>query len=65
VDATRLGSVFRAVRIRLRLRQLDVARRGVARSSVSRIERGLGGSLPVDTLMKVAAITPLRVRRRA
>jgi transcriptional regulator with XRE-family HTH domain len=55
VDATRLGSVFRAVRIRLRLRQADVARRaGVARTTISRIERGLAGSLPFNTLTTVA-----------
>jgi transcriptional regulator with XRE-family HTH domain len=62
VDATRLGSVFRTVRIRLRLRQVDVARRaGVARSTVSRIERGLVGSLPVDVLAKVGASLEIHV----
>jgi transcriptional regulator with XRE-family HTH domain len=56
MDAVRLGSVFRAVRIRLRLRQVDVARRAaVARSSVSRLERGLAGSLSIDSLLRVAS----------
>jgi DNA-binding XRE family transcriptional regulator len=41
VTETQLGSIFRAVRIHLGLRQEDVARRAsVSTSSVSRIERG-------------------------
>jgi transcriptional regulator with XRE-family HTH domain len=56
MDVVRLGSVFRAVRIRLRLRQAEVARRaGVGRTSIGRIERGRTGSLSVETLMNVAS----------
>jgi transcriptional regulator with XRE-family HTH domain len=62
MDATRLGSVIRAVRVRLRLRQLDVARRaGVARSTISRIERGVAGSLPLDDLLRVTSSLEISV----
>lgn len=62
VNDIQLGTVFRAVRIHLRLRQADVARRaGVSQSSVSRIERGHFGTLPVRTLLAVAAVLEIRL----
>jgi transcriptional regulator with XRE-family HTH domain len=58
---TQLGGVFRAVRIHLRLRQEDVARRaGVSTSSVSRIERGHIGTLPLRIVRAVAAVLEIR-----
>jgi transcriptional regulator with XRE-family HTH domain len=55
MNDTQLGATFRAVRIYLHLRQGDVARRSrVSQSSVSRIERGLFGTLPLSTLRAVA-----------
>jgi transcriptional regulator with XRE-family HTH domain len=62
MDVVRLGSVFRAVRLRLHLRQSDVARRaGVGRTSIGRIESGRTGSLSVETLMKVASSLEIQV----
>jgi transcriptional regulator with XRE-family HTH domain len=41
-DAARIGRSLRAIRVRLGLRQVDVAKRaGVSRSFVSKVERGL------------------------
>jgi transcriptional regulator with XRE-family HTH domain len=55
VDTLRLGMVVRTVRMRLGLRQVDVAKRAdVSASTVSRIERGHIGALSVDVLMSVA-----------
>lgn len=55
------GSLIRAVRIRQRWRQSDVASRsGVSQASVSRIERGHLGRLSVDTVRKVAAALEIR-----
>jgi len=62
MDALRLGAVFRAVRLRHRWRQTDVAlRAGVSGATVSRIERGHVGSLSVDTLLRVAAALEIRL----
>ena len=58
----RFGSLIRAVRIRQRLRQSDLATRaGVSQKSVSRIERAHLGTLSLDTLRKVAATLDIRV----
>lgn len=62
MNTTRLGAALRAVRIRLGLRQADVAHRaGVSRQTVSRAERGLAGSLPLDTLERVAASVEIQI----
>lgn len=62
VDAVRLGSALRAVRVRRRLRQADVARTArVSRAMVSRIERGQIGSLALDRLERVAAALEVRL----
>jgi transcriptional regulator with XRE-family HTH domain len=62
VNDTQLGTLFRAVRIHLRLRQEDVARlAGVSQSSVSRIERGHMASLPLGVVRAVAAVLEIRL----
>jgi transcriptional regulator with XRE-family HTH domain len=62
VTDQRLGGVFRAVRIRLGRRQIDVARRaGVSASLISLIERGHLGSITVDRLRRVAAALEIRL----
>jgi transcriptional regulator with XRE-family HTH domain len=62
VDESRLGAVFRSVRIRRRLRQSDVARlAGVSRTTVSRIERGHVGLLAVGTVQRVARVLEVRL----
>ncbi len=58
----RVGAAFRAVRLRRRWRQLDVAARaGVARSVVSEIERGHFGSMPLRRVRAVAATLDIRI----
>lgn len=62
MDLVRLGAAFRAVRLRRRWRQTDVAAAsGISTSTVSRIERGHGGSLSVDTLLRVAGVLEIRI----
>jgi transcriptional regulator with XRE-family HTH domain len=63
VDTVGAGNRFRAVRLRKRWRQEDVAARsGVSRSVVSRIERGLWGGLTVGSIMAVAVALGIRLR---
>ncbi len=55
MDAHRLGSTLRALRIRAGWTQADVATRaGVTPATVSRLERGLGESLPLRSIRAVA-----------
>lgn len=62
MNDTQLGTLFRAVRIHLRLRQEDVARlAGVSQSSVSRIERGHIATLPLAAVRAVAAVLEIRL----
>lgn len=62
MDALRLGSVFRAVRLRKRWRQLDAAAAGrVSRATVSRIERGDVAAISVGTLVRIAAAMEIRI----
>lgn len=56
MDPIRFGRQFRALRVRMNLRQEDVARiANISRSIVSRIDRGLVGNLQVAQLERVAA----------
>jgi transcriptional regulator with XRE-family HTH domain len=56
VDFVRLGSTFRAIRLDLRLRQLDVAARaGVCQQTVSNVERGDLDRLSIGVLSSVAS----------
>ena len=62
MDDQRLGAAIRAVRIRRRLRQADVARlAGVSQTTVSRIERGHLGPLSIDAVRAVASALDIRV----
>ena len=62
MDLVRLGSALRAIRLRNRLRQADVAARaGVSATSVGRAERGRGDRLTVRTLLSIAAALEVRV----
>ncbi len=68
-DPLRIGRSLRAIRIRLGLRQVDVAQRaGVSRSFVSNLERGLSRSTDVDMIEAVCvalgADLDVRVRWR-
>lgn len=66
VDALRLGAVLRAVRVRRRLRQLDVAvRAGVSDVTVSRIERGRLDGVPFGTVSRVAGVLEIHVGLQA
>ncbi len=57
-----LGALFRAVRIHLRLRQEDVAAKAqVSQSTVSRIERGHIGVLPINHVRTVASVLEIRL----
>jgi transcriptional regulator with XRE-family HTH domain len=62
MNGDRLGRIFRAVRLRLRLRQADVAQRaGVSAAAVSRIERGRLTEVSLATLLKVADALEIRL----
>ena len=62
MDDVRLGTAFRALRIRRRWRQADVAAIArVSRSAVSRLERGHVGELPVAALRRIAGAFDGRV----
>ncbi len=62
MDDLRVGAALRAVRLRRRFRQSDVAAAaGVHRSTVSRVERGHAGSLSLDTVRRLAAALDMRI----
>lgn len=62
MNDTHVGGIFRAVRIRLRLPQEEVAKRaGVSQSTVSRIERGLFAPLPLEKIRAVATVLEIRL----
>ena len=66
VDDQQIGGVIRAVRIRRRWRQLEVAMKaGVSQSTVSRIERGHLAGVRVDALRGVAAALEIRIEWNA
>ena len=61
MDALRLGLQLRALRIRRRWRQLDVAlRAGVSRGTISNIERGL---TPLPRTMLPTLVRYLKINR--
>jgi transcriptional regulator with XRE-family HTH domain len=56
MDDVRTGAAIRAIRLRRRWRQVDLARRsGVSPTMVARIERGAIGTIPVGRVRQVAA----------
>jgi transcriptional regulator with XRE-family HTH domain len=62
MDSVRLGSAFRAVRLRRGWRQGDLAARvRVSTATISRIERGQIGAMSLDTLMTVGAALEIRI----
>ena len=62
MDDLRVGAAFRAVRLRRRWRQRDVAdRAGVARSLISDIERGHLDGTSLARLRAVAAVLEIRL----
>jgi len=62
IHGERLGRVFRAVRLRLRVRQIDVAARaGVSAGAVSRIERGRLDQVSLTKLARVADVLEIRL----
>jgi transcriptional regulator with XRE-family HTH domain len=61
VDDLQSGSALRAIRIRKRWRQTDLAlKSGVSRSIIGRIERGRLGSVPLRAIRAVAAALDAR-----
>jgi transcriptional regulator with XRE-family HTH domain len=62
VDDQRIGTIVRAVRIKRRWRQIDLARKaGASSSTISRIERGHFDRLSTRTLRAVAAALDIRL----
>ncbi len=62
MDDLRFGSALRTLRIRRRLRQLDVAvAAGVSRAAVSRLERGELDRLPLGAVRRIAAALDARL----
>lgn len=62
MDDQRFGSIIRAVRIKRRWRQLDLAQRtGLATSTISRLERGHFDRLSLGAVRRVAAALDVRV----
>lgn len=62
MDPMRLAAVFRAVRIRKRWRQEEVARMaGVSRATVARAESARLVELPLRTLLRIAAALDIRI----
>jgi transcriptional regulator with XRE-family HTH domain len=62
MEDLRVGAMIRAVRLRKGWRQQDVAEAGhVARATISRVERGHFGSLPLDTIRAICAGLDIRL----
>jgi transcriptional regulator with XRE-family HTH domain len=62
MDRVRIGMTYRAVRLKLRLRQQDVATRArVSRATIVRIEHGHVGGMTIDTLEQVANALEIRL----
>ena len=56
MDVVRIGAVCRALRIKKRWRQEDLAKKAdVTRSDVSRLERGKAGELDVEVVLRIVA----------
>lgn len=57
MDRVKIGNTFRAIRVELRLRQIDVAARaGVSQQTVSNIECGRFGGVSIDAYCRVAEV---------
>ena len=65
MDDIRLGNTLRVLRIRKHLRQSDVARRArTRRQVVSKVESGLAGRYPLDTIRGIAHALGARLDSR-
>lgn len=63
MDFTGLGTTVRAVRLKKRWRQTDVAARAeVTRAAISRLERGHAAELGVDQLVRIAEALDIGLR---
>ena len=61
MDDQQAGNAFRAIRIRKRWRQDDLATKAhVSRTIVGRIEHGRLGTIPIGTIRRVAAALDAR-----
>jgi transcriptional regulator with XRE-family HTH domain len=61
MNARRLGLLVRAVRVNQGWRQSDLAHEaGVSASTVSRLERGIAGTLTLDTVERIASALNVR-----
>ena len=66
MDDQRVGAAIRAVRLKRRLRQVDLAvLAGVSRTTISRVERGHVGSLSVDMVRAVGRALDVRIELTA
>lgn len=62
MDEARIGSVVRSLRIRRRLTQAELATQaGVARVSVSLLERGLGADLRLRSIHRICGALEIRL----
>jgi transcriptional regulator with XRE-family HTH domain len=62
MEDLRFGSIIRTARQRKGWRQQDLAQAGqVARATISRVERGHFGSLPLDTIRRICAGLDIRL----
>lgn len=62
MDDQRIGAAIRAVRVRRRWRQQDVARAaGLSRATVSRLERGHLGEVALSVIRQAAAALDIRI----
>ena len=62
MDDQRVGSALRTIRLRRRLRQVDLARAaGVSTTTISRLERGHLGGFTLETIRAVAKALDIRV----
>jgi transcriptional regulator with XRE-family HTH domain len=65
MDMVRIGRTFRAIRIRRRWRQEDLASRsGVSAASLRRIEHGEGAAMTLQTLIDVGSALEIRLDLR-
>jgi transcriptional regulator with XRE-family HTH domain len=66
MDDVTFGRLVRLARIERRWRQVDVAlRAAVSVTSVSRLERGHAGKLPLETIRAIAAVVEITVHLQA
>lgn len=62
MESVKIGRLVRAVRLRLRMRQIDLARRArVSQSMISRLERGLVAQLRMAELDRICTALGIRL----